>query len=318
MMSETLSPEPATALGESHSGTTACSSLCLHPWNKKPVPIDRTVEILKNDRIKILHAQVEARKHSVEAYSKLQEFLQNLNISLQQEICETEGEIHRNVTRLLEKYEKCSSATKVMSIRHSSDVEYARKDYKTAKEIADSDTRELEVQLLSLEHQLDFLLSDLQVLRTYKDKEYPVKAMTITKLQNNVHHQSQQHKAELTELERIITGEQNQMISSRENKTLAILNNAADSVYQTTAPSSLKQLTQHNMVLRHEIELNGQNNAKIQAEIAKLKSEVSELRKMKQTNVRRFVFPEAHHSTAICSPDEDVILDIPKQRQLPI
>lgn len=63
-------------------------------------------------------------------------------------------------------------------------------------------------------------------------------------------------QAELNELERIISGEQNQMISSREQKTLAILNNAADSIYQTSAPSCLEHLAQKNTILRHEIVVN--------------------------------------------------------------
>lgn len=63
---------------QGHSAATACSSLCLHPWNKKPVPVDRTIEILKHDRTLLLQAQIAARKKSVAAYTLVETLLSDL------------------------------------------------------------------------------------------------------------------------------------------------------------------------------------------------------------------------------------------------
>jgi len=50
------------------SGATTCSSLCLHPWNKKPPPVDDSDELLKNERLLLLRAQILSKKNSVRAY----------------------------------------------------------------------------------------------------------------------------------------------------------------------------------------------------------------------------------------------------------
>ncbi|XP_076818035.1 uncharacterized protein C20orf96-like isoform X1 [Clavelina lepadiformis] len=300
------------------SGTTTCSSLCFHPWNKKEPPIDHTYEILQSERISVLKAQIAARKNSVKVYRNLKKFLLETNYSLKDEITGVEGKSHQNVTRLLEKYEKYSGATKVLQRKHVDEVEKTKHGYRESKDSVMKEVQSLEKLTLAADEDLQIILQDLQVLRTYKDKEYPVKAMNISKLRNSVHNLSLEQKAEKTELERIIKGERSSMEGARTMKTKEIVTEAAEDAYNLFAPRALPMLAENNSVLAQEIKKNKEAILELENEIASLKQEVSRLKSMTETDFRKYVFPEAFHKTAKCSPDEDVILDIPVQQFLPI
>uniref|UniRef100_H2ZPF5 Uncharacterized protein n=1 Tax=Ciona savignyi TaxID=51511 RepID=H2ZPF5_CIOSA len=301
------------------SGLTACSSLCLHPWNKKAPNVDLTAEIEKSKRIAVLQAQILARKKSVEQYSQLKDELNTNNATLKDHIISCESTTHKGVTKLLEKYEKYTSASKVLSKNHVVQIETAQAELnsmagKFAKEIAD-----LTDESQYLDAKVQVLLQDLQVLRTYKDKEYPVKAMCIAKLSNNVGNLSIDQRDEMEELKRIISGERMKMLAHRMNQTEAIVDHAAEDAFKSCTSRSLQLLSRKNQVIAYEIMQNRQEISELTLIVEQLENEVKILSNMAETNVRKYVFPELKvMDTPMCHPDEDVILDIPTQQMLPI
>nr|XP_002121242.3 uncharacterized protein LOC100184750 [Ciona intestinalis] len=301
------------------SGTTACSSLCLHPWNKKEPVVDLSAEIEKTQRISILHARIEARKKSLEQYTKLKQDLKSNNEALKQEIISREDTTHVGVRKLLEKYERYTSASKVLERNHSNQVEAARKDLQTKAEMFANNISELANEAEYLDGKVQSYLYDLQVLRTYKDKEYPVKAMCIAKLTNNVGNLSTEHRMQLEELKRIINGERGKMEGHHVTKTQEIVGSAARNAFDSCTSRSLQQLSRKNQVLMYEIVQNKQDIEELKIVVQQLQYEVDALANMRETNVRKFVFPELNiMDKATCQPDEEIYLDIPKLQLLPI
>ena len=81
----------------------------------------------------------------------LKKFLLETNYSLKDEITGVEGKSHQNVTRLLEKYEKYSGATKVLQRKHVDEVEKTKHGYRESK---DSVMKEVQSNSLELGFEL--------------------------------------------------------------------------------------------------------------------------------------------------------------------
>ncbi|XP_039254084.2 uncharacterized protein C20orf96-like isoform X1 [Styela clava] len=310
---KTSLPRPLTGV----SGTS-CSSLCLHPWNKRLPPVDHTAEIESKERIAILTLQIDAKKKSVHQYRELCDLLSKQNQSLQAEIDKVSSNAHKTVTQLLEKYEEYSGASKALRRAHIEDELQAQRDLDITSEQLSDERSNLENEVLNLDTQLKDLQQDLQVLRTYKDKEYPVKSMQISKLRKSVVNVAQEQKNERHELERITAGESVKLHNSRETRIKDIMESAAETAFVKMVPAGLQHMAWHNTVLKLEIEEQRRGVLDCEDEIYGLKKEIKELKRAPQSYVRPFVFPEAFLPKKICAPDEDIILDIPTQQLLPL
>lgn len=81
---------------------------------------------------------------------------------------------------------------------------------------------------------------------------------------------------------------------------------------------SLKDMAEQNQVMLKEIDFHTSQITQLQTEIEDLKEQVKDLVSHPKTNVRLQVFPELFKYETICTPDMDVILDIPTVEILPI
>lgn len=81
---------------------------------------------------------------------------------------------------------------------------------------------------------------------------------------------------------------------------------------------SLKDMALQNMVMKKEIEMNKQVQEDLLHDNQLLEAEVERLLKDPKTNTRLQMFPEFFPTREKCTPDMDVILDIPTQEWLPI
>jgi len=65
--------------------------------------------------------------------------LRATNEDLKEEIIETEKKTHRNVTDLLERFEKYCSATKVLAEKHKEELRITLNEFKETKQKVDSE-----------------------------------------------------------------------------------------------------------------------------------------------------------------------------------
>jgi len=80
---------------------------------------------------KIFYAQV------LKLCRKLKKYLIKVNSQMQDSIMNTEDDIHRNVTSLLEKYEKCTSASSVMAGKHKEAKKKMEEDFLLSKDVVE-------------------------------------------------------------------------------------------------------------------------------------------------------------------------------------
>ena len=105
-------------------------------------------------------------------------------------------------------------------------------------------------------------------------------------------------------------------ISGNKHET-HIKESALNKVLEQMHPS-LREMAKQNQVMLSEIEYHEEQITKLQRDNDGLQTEVEELLAHPKTNVRMQLFPELFKYNTKCTPDMDVVLDIPTMETLPI
>lgn len=93
--------------------------------------------------------------------------------------------------------------------------------------------------------------------------------------------------------------------------------NATSDVLSRMHPT-LKEMAKQNQVMEKEIEYHKDQIAQLENDVKDLREEVKRMLLHPKTNVRLQVFPELFKYETKCTPDMDIVLDIPKVKVLPI
>lgn len=81
---------------------------------------------------------------------------------------------------------------------------------------------------------------------------------------------------------------------------------------------SLKEMAKQNQVMESEIKYHQDQLLQLEKDNEELTGEVEELLTHPKTNVRMQLFPELFKYSTKCTPDMDIVLDIPTVQTLPI
>ncbi|XP_070575324.1 uncharacterized protein C20orf96-like isoform X2 [Ptychodera flava] len=295
----------------------ACSSSCRHPWNKKVVNYDDEYERQRQKEIAVLQIQIKARKKSVENYRARQEQLINDNIALRQAIETGEKGTHKEVRDLLKKYERFRGAVQNLNHKFDKERETAFKALDEATEKVASDLHGLQSEVERLDEVLEKQQAELKILRSYKDKEYPVKAMKIDELQKQIERLAVVNEDEMNELESIILIEKEKFAKADRDLEHHIKSEVTEKAIGAMH-ETLKDMALQNMVMKKEIEEHKKKMVELQETNRQLEEEVKSLLADPKTDIRRQVYPHLYPREPKCTPDMDVVLDIPTQEWLPI
>ncbi|XP_019629083.1 PREDICTED: uncharacterized protein C20orf96-like isoform X2 [Branchiostoma belcheri] len=301
---------------------TACSSTCKHSWNRKDlyhILDEKAAKEAKKKEIEdnIMKMRIKARMQTVDEYTKRYEYLLSENKKLQAEIQGTEKQTHRDTTKLLRKYEKCRGAVSTINSKFHQDLESAQADLEETTERLNRDLENLHGELRAVEHRLKLKQEELHVLVTYKDKEYPSKALKISGLETELKDLAAEQEEELSELNRIIhierTSFERQKVADNQAMTSNVTEKSISAMH-----GSLKDMALQNAVMKKEIEVHRGERETLKQDILLLEAELKQLIKDPKSQVLQQIFPHFFPKEPKCTPDMDVVLDIPTQEYLPI
>ncbi|XP_063441161.1 uncharacterized protein C20orf96-like [Mytilus trossulus] len=271
----------------------------------------------RTERIKILELRIKTRRRTNEEYKKRSFELLNENIKIR---CSVETEEHGtldDVKALLRRYEKYRGGISTLNTNFS-------REHKETKDELDQTTQRTQMILSALEEKVDALdrklknkQEQLHTLLNYKDKEYPVKAMRIATLQKEIQSLKISNQEDQEDLEHIIYTELSKYEKDRSKRSQAITKEITEKAISMMHPS-LKDMALQNMVMSKEIEIHRKNQEQLKQENRQIEQEVQRLLRDPKTNTRYQMFPEFFPQREKCTPDMDVILDIPTQQWLPI
>ncbi|KAH9502921.1 hypothetical protein Btru_072388 [Bulinus truncatus] len=270
-----------------------------------------------NEICQTLEAQIISAKKSLDLLLKREKELIDSNLQIIDKIDSTENKIHSDVKQLLRKYEKYRSGIATLNANFLNELSEAKHDLEIRKSLMDLQINELEKKVDELNEKLKDRQSELSVLSTYKDKEYPVKAMMLSNFQADLDNFKHSNQVEQEELEHIIKTE----LGKYERERIRIANNV---IYKVIVESvammhpSIKDTALQNLVMKKEIEFHQKHQEEITQINKQLENEIKLLLKSPKTNLRLQLFPEFFPLKEKCTPDMDLTLDIPTQEWLPI
>lgn len=271
----------------------------------------------RTERIKVLELRIKTRKRTNEEYKKRSFELLNENIKIR---CAVETEEHGtldDVKALLRRYEKYRGGISTLNTNFSREHKETKDELEQTKQRTQMILSALEEKVDALDRKLKNKQEELHTLLNYKDKEYPVKAMRIATLQKEIQSLKISNQEDQEDLEHIIYTELSKYEKDRSKRSQAITKEITEKAISMMHPS-LKDMALQNMVMSKEIEIHRKNQEQLKQENRQIEEEVQRLLRDPKTNTRYQMFPEFFPQREKCTPDMDVILDIPTQQWLPI
>lgn len=303
--------------GTAETSTSSCHGHGRQQQTKRNKSEDKEAHKKHVEALKVLQMRIHARRQTIEEYKKRQLELLEANMALRQQIEEEERVAHDEVKKLLRQYDKFRGGISNLNTRFGDDLEDAKKDLRKTKANIRQDLALVQQDVDNLDRLLQERLKELNVLANYKDKEYPVKALRIADLQKEIEQLKLKNNDAESELKQIVDTELEKLHTEQKQEHMNIREKATKEALETLHPS-LEDMAMQNMVMEKEVNFHKDNHANLEDVIATLKADVKKLLQDPKTNIRLQMFPEFFPSQEKCTPDMDVVLDIPTQQWLPI
>uniref|UniRef100_K1QUJ5 Uncharacterized protein C20orf96 n=1 Tax=Magallana gigas TaxID=29159 RepID=K1QUJ5_MAGGI len=188
----------------------------------------------------------------------------------------------------------------------------AVRDLEETRHRTNSQLQALEKKVSDLDDSLKEKQEELHTLMSYKDKEYPVKAMRIATLQKEIQNLKIANQEDQEDLEHIVFTELEKYEKEQTRTANSITKSITERAISRMHPS-LKDMALQNLVMAKEIEVHKKEQEGLIRVNQALEAEVKKLLRDPKTNTRLQMFPEFFPSRQKCTPDMEVVLDIPTQ-----
>jgi len=269
------------------------------------------------ERKRILELRILSTKSAIAGYQHRVQELVRENIGMKRKIEQQEKPDHQAVKTLLRRYEKFRGGMSYLSENFTMTLGEEQQSLAQLKAKLDAELSAIENEVRFLDECLREQQTQVHVLNNYKDKEYPVKAIKIAELMKELDEVELNNEDEVYDLESIIGNELHKLSAAGHHTETELKETAIDKALYKMHPS-VKEMAKQNQVMESEIHYHDNMLGELTDEIARLKSEVKELLAHPKTNMRLQVFPELFKYQTKCTPDMDVVLDIPTVQTLPL
>lgn len=296
-----------------------CSSFCNHAGghNNNNVPVlgrkSRKQLLKEEENIRLLKLKIIHRKEELKALNQREKDLTENNLVLKDFIENTENNAHESVDGILRKYEKFQNVLTIMSKKHVKDLEEEKKDLERVKKEINMEIPIHRECLNEVQKELDSTQELHKLLSIYRYQEYPEKLLQIKNLQKQIIDLKNVNEEEKDDLNDIINKETTRLRNIQSEKQLELADKIKDQAAKQMH-ESLRDMAQHNESMKEEKVFHTNLIEKLKEEIRILENEITVLLKDERRHIRKMMFPEFYKSKTICQPDDEIILDIPRNK----
>ncbi|XP_041060836.1 uncharacterized protein C20orf96 homolog isoform X1 [Carcharodon carcharias] len=293
------------------------SSKCNYPWQKRiVVREDDPCYVEMQKKIAILKYLITAKKKQMDECKQYSKNLLDMNMKLAKEMKEMDEVAMKDSRNLLVQYTKFKKGISGVSEWKRQEIEAAKIDLKDTEEIVGQKSGELHRQLEEVDSNIRNAQEELNMLKGYRDKELPVYSLKIAELQREIGKLAEKHQAELDDIEQIALEEKKKLESALKEREQEILHKIAEEQFRFIPPG-LQELMFHNTVMKKEIEVHREVNKNMERNNLTLQQKLLQLLKSKSDS-REEIFADILKKQPKCTPDMDVVLNIPREACLPI
>lgn len=271
----------------------------------------------RNDNIQMLQLKIDNSMKSLKSYKRREIDLLKSNVGMKEELENNEMLTHENVKQLLRKYEKFRGGMFNLNERHGINFDEVKERMKREKLKAENELINLEQQLKEKDDCLKMKQNQLLILKNYKDKDFPVKSLRIAELEKQIEHLTTDQQEKEEEIDRLVNLGFDEMEKNERKRMTCAKESVADDALTNLHPN-IRRMAVENQSLCRELNLHLEMNETLEIEIKNLKKEIEKMSEDPKTDVRKIMFPELYFLRPKCTPDMDIILDIPVQQFLPV
>ncbi|XP_075032639.1 uncharacterized protein C20orf96 homolog isoform X2 [Mixophyes fleayi] len=214
-------------------------------------------------------------------------YLEQENAAILKKIIEMEDRSMKNASQQLQQYDKAESNIHAVQAWTDRQIQDAHRDLEAAREQREKRVMALRLQLQACEEKIKAAQEDLYRLREYRDREHSVKVLEAAELERQLRVLNEAHQDQATDVEALAHTEIQKLLESQQTVKDATLQNVVEMV------------------------------ADIQNEVLDLLEKGDSLRKSWKGETDRLC-RDLLLGKPICTPDEDVVLNIPLNQQMPI
>ncbi|UJR30117.1 hypothetical protein I4U23_017658 [Adineta vaga] len=301
-------------------GENKCSDVCCRHLRKSSAP-DQHIIPENPEKIQWLTLELHMYQTRIETYVQREYELKEANAQIREMIINTERSSHETVATNLRRFDQYK---KTISLVETKQIEEKQELLEAVNRERKRIVNELEMyenQLSTLDQQIIECQQLLKRLKTYKDTEYPEKERVLQKLLQEIDETNLFNSEEVDELTRILEKQQQRYLEKVRSTVEQIREEQATTAFSTMHKSYLL-VALDNERMRDEVLIQEEKLRLIELEIEHIRKLNAQLKQQqKEAFNPRTLFPHVfrHETLPICTPDMDIVLDLPDRRSpLPV
>ncbi|XP_058989630.1 uncharacterized protein C20orf96 homolog isoform X3 [Mustela nigripes] len=266
-------------------------------------------------KIRLLRALLRNRRTTLQELSSHEVFLTKLNLELIKDIQDMEDSSALKVRTMLQEQDILQTVVDILEYSNKKKLQKLKCELKEWEEKEESKMKSLAQQVEQLNAKIEKTYKEVSFLSTYMDHEYPVKLVQIASLVRQLQQikdNQQDELDDLGEMRRMVLQSLSNQIQKKKKKLLQALVVKSQQPHQ----EALLQKTRDNQDLLKYMDKFREFINQFEEEIPILKAEVEQLHVQVQ-EPREIVFADVLLRRPKCTPDMDVILNIPVEELLP-
>uniref|UniRef100_A0A8C5Q6C9 Uncharacterized protein n=1 Tax=Leptobrachium leishanense TaxID=445787 RepID=A0A8C5Q6C9_9ANUR len=238
------------------------------------------------------------------------------NTALMRKIIKDEKTSMEKATEKLQQYNKAGCNAQAVTSWGERQLREAEQDLRETREKGEQRLKELQNQLDACDHKLRDAHKELHQLREYRDREHSVRVLQVADLQRQLQSLTDTYQDHLSDVEALAKADLQNLLKNSENQKDIILQKITQH-HIDLLPPSIKRICLENQQMRKDIAVHQKVIGEIKKQLVNLRAS----RKSLQTSAREEIDKMCHGlllQGSRCFPEEDVVLNIPVNEDLPI
>ncbi|XP_074867773.1 uncharacterized protein C20orf96 homolog isoform X2 [Carettochelys insculpta] len=265
------------------------------------------------ENIKVIKKLTKSKRESLVELQHHSATLLETNRRLAQSIQQTDASTAKHARDLLQQYEIFGTLLSTLCDSSQNQVGVARAELQETEKMVEKNLSKLTHEVDHMNTKVQELQEELNVLRTYMDKEYPVKAIQIGSLLRSLRNLREEQQDEMDDLEDLAKTAMQQLRKKVQDEKEQILQAVAeDKVFRGLA--GLKQMTLNNQILKKEVQMQKKIIRELLEEITELRKSIVNLRGSVR-DPREVIFADVLLRRPKCLPDTEIVLNIPLEEE---
>ncbi|XP_067288031.1 uncharacterized protein C20orf96 homolog isoform X1 [Pseudorasbora parva] len=270
----------------------------------------------RKDNIKVLMLLIKSRKEAIKDLEEHCEQLQERNLQIARSIKNTDRHSVSGAKELLIQNDQMWRSMVALKKWDGSLIKCAKAELTDTEEMSHTHLNGLQKQLDMVKAEVVKAQKELRFLRTYKDMEFPVKALQIADMKRKLDRLKQMQQEEQEDVNQLFEKEMVRLERFQRQREQEVMSAVLEK-HESHVPPIAKLIASQNYTRREEINMRRKVIMELEQKNEELMKSIQELQ-LSRPNIRREIFPDVFLKSDKCTPDMDVHLNIPQEDLLPV